>query len=141
MKFYHYTIADRLVKILIDGYIKIMPESSKTSEDELCLAWVTSSPEWEKTAFYGYPQDVLEQAGKIRITLTKKYPSHKIYSNNIDNVKMLELSAIAEGTNINDWGVSLKPIPITHFEKIELWRNKQWEEVPFIKDKHDSKMD
>lgn len=131
MTFYHYTIADRLVKILIDGYIKVMEESSKVMEDEVCLAWVTASDEWDKTAFYGYPMEALDNAGRIRITLKSSYPSHKVYAPNIGMLDRLESSAILEGVNIYDWGVSIEPIPVTDFERVELWRDNNWVEFPF----------
>ena len=130
MKFYHYTIADRLIKILMSGHIKVMEETSKVEENEICLAWVTSNPEWDRTAFYDYPDAVLDNAGRIRITLKSKYPSHKLFQHNIGMLQSLELSAFHVGVNVNDWGVSDKVIPIFDFERVDLWKNNKWVEVP-----------
>lgn len=132
-KFYHYTIADRLVKILISGHIKVMEESSKQSEDEPCLAWLTTSNEWDRTAFYGYPDEVLDNAGRIRITLNGEYTSYRKYRHNIPNVEILEISGLQVGCNLDDWHVSPEVIPMSHFEKVELWRDNRWEEVPCLK--------
>ena len=130
---YHYTIADRLVKILIDGHIKVMQESSKLSEDEPCLAWLTIRPEWDKTAFFGYPDDVLDNAGRVRITLPADYPSYMLFAQNIPQIDELRETAIHVGVTPSDWRVSLTPITIDKFIKIELWRGGEWVNVPFVK--------
>ncbi len=132
MKFYHYTIADRLVKILISGYIKVMEESSKVMEDEVRLVWLTANPNWDNTAFYNYPSEVLDNAGRVRITLKSKYPSHKVFAQNIGMLQVLELSAKHSGVNIYDWGVSDKVIPLSDFECVELWKDEKWVEVPLM---------
>ena len=126
--FYHYTIADRLVKILISGYLKLCPEKPLPNEPQ--LVWVTSNPEWDKTAFFGYPDEVLDNAGRIRITLKSQYAPHNNYY--IPNQYNLETTARMVGVNPYDWGVSHEVIPIADFEKVELWRDGKWEEVPCL---------
>lgn len=78
---YHYTIADRLVKILIDGYLKLTPSIETATKNEPRLVWMTTSEEWDKTAFYGYPLEVLKSAGMIRITID---------SSQLDLIKRIE---------------------------------------------------
>ena len=130
---YHYTIADRLVKILISGYIKVMEETSKQSEDEPRLAWLTKSDKWDRTAFYGYPDEALDNAGRIRITLKGEYPSYRRYRHMIPQIELLEISGLQVGCNLDDWCVSNEVIPIEQFEKVELWRDNRWEEVPCLR--------
>lgn len=132
MTYYHYTIASRLVQILIDGFIKIMPESSKMDENEICPAWVTSNPKWDKTAFMGYSSEVLDNQGRIRITLKdKKYDHPSLYKKNIWMYdEHLVPSAFYVGVDSKDWGISLEPIMLSEFKKIELWKDEKWVEIP-----------
>jgi len=130
MKTYHYTISDRLVKILIDGEIKVMEESSKHAHDEVCLAWLTINPEWDDTAFFGYDKKVLDNAGRIRITLGGTYDKHTKHSRYMPSRVMLEESAKSVGVNPEDWRVSDRPIDISRVSCIELWRDECWVEVP-----------
>ncbi len=131
---YHYTIADRLTKILISKHIKLMEESSKYTDYEMCFAWLTTSPEWDRTAFYGYPEEVLNHAGRIRITLKKSYPSYLDFMGAIPNLIDLEFSGRKAGVDPTNWRVSKEIIPIADFAKIELWfwKEKKWVEVPGI---------
>ena len=132
-KTYHYTIADRLVKIMIDGHINIMKESSKVSKDEVCVAWLTVNPEWDKTAFYKYSDETLDNAGRIRITLNGTWIHYRYYRDLMPMVDMLELLAIAEGVNPEDWRVSTNKIEVEFFEKIELWKDGTWIEIPIVR--------
>lgn len=126
---YHYTIADRLVKILIDGYINVM-QSDLQIKNEVRLCWLTVNPEWDKTAFYGYPEEVLDNAGRIRITLGGTYHPHHKFRDRIYGVVSLELSAKMAGVEPSDWRVTPETVPVNRFTKIELWKNKQWVEIP-----------
>jgi len=128
--FYHYTIADRLVKILISRYLKLTPADPEPNEPQ--LVWLTTNPEWDRTAFYGYPDEVLDNAGRIRITLKGDFPHYREYRHLIPNIEGFELSGLQVGCDINDWHVSADVVDITQFQKIELWRNNKWEEVPCL---------
>jgi len=133
MKLYHYTIADRLVKILVDGYLKLTPENHPLKENERKAVWFTKSDEWDKTAFYGYSDIVLDNAGRIRITVNAETilavpaQAEKQYLGDWEN---LILSALEVGVNYSDWFITFKEVPIKLVEKIELWRNNQWVELP-----------
>lgn len=129
MKFYHYTIADRLVKILIDGYLMLTPSKETTEDGELRLVWLTSSPTWDNTAFFGYPPEVLDNAGRIRITINKIYSTPKKFYDMIPMFDSLCDSARRVGVDPEDWGVSVDEIYIHEFEKIELWRDNEWTEI------------
>jgi len=133
MKLYHYTIADRLVKILIDGYLKLTPENHPLEENERKAVWLTKSNEWDRTAFYGYPDAALDNAGRIRITVNAEtvlaVPA-KAEKHYLGNWESLIWSAMEIGVDYNDWFVTFKEIPLKLAEKVELWRNNQWVEVP-----------
>ncbi len=131
-KCYHYTIADRLVKILISGHIKVMEESSKREDYEVRLAWLTIDPKWDNTAFYRHPDDALDNAGRIRITLKSKYPSYLDFWGGIPDILALEESGASVNVDHTNWRVSPKVVPISDFEKVELWlhKEKRWEEIP-----------
>lgn len=132
---YHYTIADRLIKILIDGYLKLTPNQEKYIA-EPHLVWMTTSDEWDKTAFYGYPLEVLEQAGMIRISIDP----YQVNLVNLDDVyramdcksllKALEVLAEKVKVNTSNWRVTDMVVPVSAFLNIELWRNNQWETIP-----------
>ena len=134
---YHYTIADRLVKILISRYIKVMEESSKLTEDEICLAWFTKSPKWDNTAFYGYPDQVLDNQGRIRISVKREdhhFHHYKHFAPNMPELDTLERTAIEAGVNPENWVVSQGIVPVSSFHKIEMWdpHYKIWKEVPVL---------
>jgi len=130
MKHYHYTIADRLVRILIDGFLKLTPEPEGLLESELQFVWVTSNPNWDNTAFFGYPISILENAGMIRITLNKVYSSPKKFYDFMPSYDSLVEKAYQVSVDPEDWGVSDSIISISDFEKIELWKDNKWIEIP-----------
>lgn len=137
VKTYHYTIADRLVKILIAGHIKVMEKESQIDPFEIRLCWLTINPEWDKTAFYCYPNDVLDNAGRIRITLDGRFDTVDKFRKYIHPIKTLEESAKSVGVDPNDWRISDKIVPISRFSKIEFWleHDKKWVEIPGILNK------
>lgn len=131
-KCYHYTIADRLIKILISGHIKLMEESSRRADYEVCFAWLTTSPKWDKTAFYDYPENALDHQGRIRITLKNMYPSYLDYWGVIPDITELEASGRKVGVDHTNWRISPEVIPVSDFEKVEMWfwKEKKWVEIP-----------
>ena len=135
MKVYHYTIADRLVKILIDGYLKLTPakDSMYLHEDERRTVWLTKNPKWDKTAFYGYPDAALDNAGRIHITINAETilavpaEAEQHYLGDWDS---LVWSAMEVGVDFNDWFVCFKEIPLSLVECVELWKDNQWVKIP-----------
>lgn len=133
MKLYHYTIADRLCKIFIDGFIKTSTVGIDASE--VPYVWLTKSEEWDKTAFYGYPSELITSHGRIRITLSKSFK--KVIRYNKIKIKIplhnsLEVTAREVSVNPLDWFVSENKIPISFIEKVELWKDKKWIEIPIF---------
>ncbi len=135
MKVYHYTIADRLVKILIDGFLKLTPNEDGDNfvDGELRVVWFTTNDEWDDTAFYGYPKEVLDSAGRIRITVDSNTNPLGVASANSDRLGQWEAlvnSASEIGVDYRDWIVSPIQVKTEDFECVELWKHDRWVEVP-----------
>ena len=132
MLLYHYTISDRLVKIMVDGFLKLTPKEPLAGE--IPVVWLTKSREWEETAFYGHPKDALEQAGMIRITVSiyNVIPA-EAYRDRIPNFEHLCSTARIAGMDPEDWFVSNQKIGFDRIRGIELWRDEKWVKVPMSK--------
>ena len=138
MEVYHYTIADRLVKIMIDGFLKLTPreESPLLHEGEMRCVWFTTSKEWDKTAFYGHRDDVLDNAGRIRITIdAMQVPLGLATANShrLGDWDSLVWSADEVGVDYRDWMISPSEVKVEDFERVELWleKEKRWHVVPW----------
>jgi hypothetical protein len=135
MELYHYTIADRLIKIILDGYLKLSPK--EPMEGEPSLVWFTKKDEWDNTAFFGYSKEVLMNAGMVRITVDKdeveavesylKFLEPKQYK----QFGYLVISALSVNVNYKDWYVTDKIVERKYFKKIEFWINDNWVEIKF----------
>jgi len=135
MKLYHYTIADRLVKILINGYLKLTPENYPLLENEKKAVWLSNSDKWCKTAFYGYPDAALDNAGRIRITIDSaniKAEYAEAVQHYLGDWESLVWSAMEIGVSYKTWYVSFEVIPLNKVESIELWKDDKWVKVPII---------
>ena len=135
MNLYHYTIADRLVKIMIDGSLKLTPKAPLVGERK--VVWMTIKDEWDMTAFYGVPLEVLDNAGRIRITIDSEKIDGKLASGQADRVGRwvsLVESAWAVNVDYRDWVICYDRIPLEAVTKIELWleHDERWEEVPCV---------
>ena len=132
---YHYTIADRLIKILNSGYLKLCPERPEPKETR--YVWLTTKSEWDKTAFYGYPDDLLDSVGRIRITVDldcinpdKVHVADEV-SNTIHNYDGLVKSAARIKVQSSDWIVVNEVIKLASIINIEVWdtKAKQWNKI------------
>ena len=132
---YHYTIADRLIKILNSGYLKLCPERPEPKETR--YVWLTINPEWDRTAFYGYPDDLLDSQGRIRITVDldcinpdKVYLANRVFYS-IHNYLGLIESATRVGIRASDWVVVSEEIKLSSIVNIEVWdtKTKQWNKI------------
>ncbi len=134
MILYHYTISDRLIKILIDGYLKLTPseDSEYLQEGERRAVWLTSNPEWDRTAFYGYPDNVLEHQGKIRISIK----SDALMDRAVNKIHWLGdwdslvWSAMEVKVDHRDWFVTFQEVGKANFKCVELWKDNQWQKIP-----------
>lgn len=135
MVVYHYTIADRLIKILNSGYLKLCPERPEPKETR--YVWLTTKDEWDKTAFYGYPDDLLDSVGRIRITVDldcinpdKVHVADEV-SNSIHNYDGLVKSAARVKVQSSDWIVVNEVITLVSIVNIEVWdaKIKQWNKI------------
>lgn len=132
---YHYTIADRLIKILNSGYLKLCPE--KPEPNETRYVWLTTNPEWDRTAFYGYPLDLLDSQGRIRITVDlecinpDKVAGVFDVSSTIYNYLGLIETATRVGVKAKDWIVVSEEIKLASIINIEVWntKTKQWNKI------------
>lgn len=132
---YHYTIADRLIKILNSGYLKLCPEKPEPNESR--YVWLTTNPEWDRTAFYGYPDDLLDSQGRIRITVDlecinpDKVDNVFKKLNTIHNYLGLIESATRVGVRAKDWIVVSEEIKLCSILNIEVWnvKEKQWTKI------------
>lgn len=136
MILYHYTIADRLIKILISKHLKLTPGIDTTLfEDEARVVWLTTNPTWDRTAFYGQPDDAIEAAGKVRISIdsSKVRISHAVsVKQYLGFFEQLVQSAKSVGVDFLDWYVSFEKVPISAFTKIEFYLNKEWVELDML---------
>ncbi len=136
MTLYHYTIADRLMKILIGGHLKLTPreDSELLEEGEARAVWLTSNPEWDKTAFYGYPIEAIEASGKIRISVdfNAKHSNAEVASHRLGNWESLVWSAGKVGVDHCDWYVSFEEVCLNEFTNIELWKDGAWVKIPML---------
>ena len=136
MKVYHYTIADRLVKIMMDGFLKLTPreDSPNRVEGEARTVWLTINDTWDSTAFYGTPMEVLENAGMIRITMdtnnTCSVGMASAHSDRLGHWDDLVASAYRVGVDYRDWIISFEEIDVINFDNIELWKDGAWQHVP-----------
>ena len=135
MKLYHYTIADRLLKILMSGHLHKTPreDSPYLHEGEQRVVWLTTSGKWDKTAFYGYPMEVLENQGMVRITVdSENIPCRvaSVHSHRLGDWESLVWSANKVGVDYRDWIICESEVLLKHFKKIELWRDEQWQVIP-----------
>lgn len=135
MKLYHYTIADRLVKILIDGHLKLTPaeNSMYLHENEKRAVWFTSQDTWDKTAFYGYPDAALDNAGRIRITVdteTVLAVPAEAEQHHLGDWESLVWSAMEVDVDYNNWFVCFNEVPLKLIECIELWKDGKWVKIP-----------
>lgn len=135
MVVYHYTIADRLIKILNSGYLKLCPERPEPKETR--YVWLTAKDEWDKTAFYGYPDDLLDSVGRIRITVDldcinpdKVHVADEV-SNSIYNYDALVKSAARIKVQSSDWIVVSEEIKLCSILNIEVWnvKEEQWNKI------------
>lgn len=132
---YHYTIADRLIKILNSGYLKLCPE--RPEPKEIRYVWLTTKTEWDRTAFFGYPDDILDSVGRIRITVDldcinpdKVHVADEV-SNTIYNYDGLIKSAARVKVSSEDWIVVDEVIKLISIVNIEVWdtKTKQWNKI------------
>lgn len=126
MKYYHYTVMDRLQKIVNDGYLKLTPDKKDLMKNEGGFVWLTIKPEWDLTAFLLTDKKTLDDAGRIRITLEGWFPSHRKYINKLPHIKGLESQALKVGIDPNNWAVSNKRISVKKFTEIHIWVNNSW---------------
>ena len=125
-KYYHYTVEDRLKTILDTKVIKPSPHRKKDlMYGEKQFTWLTTNPCWDNTALYGNSNDLLDKAGRIRITVKGSYPKPK-KTNGIPHWDNLVKLAKKVGVNPNDWAVSKKLIHAANIETIEIWENSEW---------------
>lgn len=132
---YHYTIADRLIKILNSGYLKLCPERPEPNETR--YVWLTTNHEWDRTAFFGYPLDLLDSQGRIRITVdldcinpAKVHVADEVY-NTIHNYDGLVKSAARVKVQSSDWIVVDEVTKLVSIVNIEVWntKTKQWNKI------------
>ena len=129
--YYHYTIMDRLEKILKSGYLKLTPNKIDLYKNEKQFVWLTKNSEWDKTVFINNPIEVLNEAGRVRITIHGDYPSHTKYKTRLVSLERLEASARRVGVNPRDWAVSTKKIPVKSFNAVEVWKDGKWVDYYF----------
>ena len=136
---YHYTIADRLIKILDSGYLKLCPREPEPSETQ--YVWLTKLPIWDNTAFYGYPTEVLDNAGRIRITVDldcinpdSVFNSDDV-SETIYNYKGLINSAKLVGVYPINWIVINEPVKLCSIISIDMYdiSTRTWKPIHNLK--------
>lgn len=131
-KLYHYTIKDRLLKILATGEIQRSPRDKKDLVGkERQVVWLTINSNWENTCFIKTPKEVIDQIGRVRITLNDKVKTIKAYEYKkyLHNWKNLVQTAIFVGSKAGDWRVCIKNISIDDIEEIHFFENNTWNKI------------
>ena len=138
MPLYHYTTVSHLVSILEDRQLD--PSKTVTLKKERPVVWLTTKPDWEKTANKmvggsdgtvrrGTKQDThVLGGGLIRIEVKPEGPLYtwkqwkKRSGVSKRYVKPLEDIAKDEGANpAKEWRVSFVPIPIDQWIAVDVW--------------------
>lgn len=126
-KLYHYTIADRLRSIYQDNFLKLCPKVPMPNETQ--YVWMTSLDVWDKTAFYGYPDSVLDNATRVRITINPtglKINRADDISSSIYNYLQLVHTARLVQVDSSNWYVSPNRVPRSSFIAIDIWKLGKW---------------
>ena len=128
---YHYTLSDRLAKILLSQTILMSPrDSSELKEKEIPVVWLTVNPTWDKTAFLGYPLEKLDEIGRVRLTIENiPYTKATSLKKKLPLLSELIKSANLVNVNHNDWRISRKDIPIDKVTKIEKLIDNKWVKI------------
>lgn len=131
-KIYHYTVKDRLLKILASGEIQRSPRDKKDLlGKERQVVWLTINSSWDNTCFMGSSKEAIDQAGRVRITLNDKVKTIKAheYKKYLVNWKELVQTAMSVGTKAGDWRICIKNISIDDIEEIHFFNNNTWNKI------------
>ena len=140
LRFYHYTSAGRLPKILESGNIYL--SRNYIGKKEKPGVWLTTSPEWERTSTSMIMKDgVLTSLseeemylnhgwGRIEVKPSPSFVNIKKFgkTSNIDPrvLQSLIQTGIAKGSNPDDWYMSYIPILSRYFLSVEMNIKKEW---------------
>lgn len=143
MKLYHYTNGNKIHRILQEGLINTSPDKPKPREKG--IVWLSSHPEWEKTANKIILKDgettLLNQKeteyyckGLFRLVLdTETYPSKveqwpkiAVLARMPQNIKKRLVSRAKKASvNPSQWFGTLHPIE-TKYLTVEVYINNKW---------------
>lgn len=140
LRFYHYTSAVRLPKILESGNIYL--SRNYIGKKEKPGVWLTTSNEWERTCTSmimkdGVLTDLTEEEmylnygwGRIEVKPSSGFVNIKKFSrtSNIDPKVLQSMIKIGieKGSNPDDWYVSYIPILSRYFLSVEMNIKKEW---------------
>ena len=143
MRYFHYTPEIRLEEIIKSGEIKLASKSVY-SKKEKPVAWVSTNSHWENTAtkmvgsIFGKPKQLtfeeqVKKLGCARIEVKSTglmswaKLKHKAKMD-LRAVKGFETVGIQKGANPIEWFGSLSPIKRERWIKVEVYKNKKWQE-------------
>jgi len=140
MRFYHYTSAGRLPKILESGHIYL--SRAGIGKNEKPGVWLTTCPEWERTSTGMILKDGVMKYlsdeemytnygwGRIEVKPSTGFIDMRKFgrTSNIDPKVFQSMikTGIEMGSNPDDWYVSYIPILSRYFLSIEMNIKKEW---------------
>lgn len=141
MQIWHYTIGDRLARIMLDGAIR--PATANIAPGERPVVWFSANAVWEPTATKGLrgPDGLVRTIDKdelarhdalARIEVPLEVAPYGLGDFiRLSGVSPTTAERLARDPGAHLWRVSFEPVPSSRWKAIEVWsaERKRWEPI------------